>query len=59
VWEVDPLACPECGSEMKIIRKILEHLNKLEEEQRIRPLPNEPQPYPVHIREPYDDGWPG
>jgi hypothetical protein len=35
VWEVDPLSCPKCGNEMKIvsfinevdvIRKILEHL---------------------------------
>jgi transposase len=36
VWEVDPLECPHCGAEMKIIsfidepiliRRILEHLN--------------------------------
>jgi transposase len=35
VWEVDPLTCPQCGSEMKIIsliqdpdviRQILKHL---------------------------------
>jgi hypothetical protein len=36
IWEVDPLLCPNCGGEMKIIsfiteasviRQILEHLN--------------------------------
>jgi len=36
VWEVDPLACPDCGGEMRfisfitetaVIRKILEHFN--------------------------------
>lgn len=37
VWEVDPLTCPQCGSEMRIIsliqdpdviRRILEHLGQ-------------------------------
>ena len=40
VWEVDPLSCPKCGNEMKIvsfinevdvIRKILEHLGLWED----------------------------
>ncbi len=40
IWEVDPLKCPNCGGEMKIInfitepsviRKILEHLNLWEQ----------------------------
>ena len=40
VWEVDPLSCPKCGCEMKIIsfinevnviRKILEHLGLWED----------------------------
>ena len=40
IWEVDPLECPNCGGEMKIIsfiteasviRQILEHLNLWEE----------------------------
>jgi hypothetical protein len=65
VWEVDPLSCPKCGSEMKIIsfineadviRKILEHLGLWEDK-----TPSERAP-PVSISdknyEPYDDGWP-
>jgi len=65
VWEVDPLTCPKCGSEMKIIsfinetgviRKILEHLGLWEDK---TPLERAP---PVSIYEknyePYDDGWP-
>ena len=49
VWEVDPLSCPKCGNEMKIvsfinevdvIRKILEHLGLWE---RKTPL-NAPPP---------------
>ena len=65
VWEVDPLSCPKCGSEMKIIsfineadviRKILEHLNLWEEKTPVERAP------PDLIREkscePYDDGWP-
>ena len=68
VWEVDPLECPKCGSEMRIIsfitegrviRKILEHLNLWEGEERIRPPPSKPHSYPIHIHEPFDDGWPG
>jgi ribosomal protein S27E len=65
VWEVDPLACPKCGNEMKIIsfiteaeviRKILEHLGVWEEKAPVERAP------PDLIREkscePYDDGWP-
>ena len=59
VWEVDPLLCPQCGSEMriisfitenKVIRKILEYLGLWEERA------------PVLVKErryeSYDDGWP-
>ncbi len=71
IWEVDPLECPKCHAEMKIIsfiskaqpeviRKILEHLDLWEE--RIRPPPNPPS-FPPHEEaitdEPFDDGWPG
>jgi Zn finger protein HypA/HybF involved in hydrogenase expression len=65
VWEVDPLSCPKCGSEMKIIsfineadviRKILEHLGLWEEKTAFERAP------PDLIREKsselFDDGWP-
>ena len=65
VWEVDPLDCPKCGSEMKIIsfineadviRKILEHLGLWEE---LMPVERAP-PDPIHEKnsDPFDDGWP-
>jgi len=67
IWEVDPLECPKCGCEMKIIsfisksqkeviRQILEHLGIWEEE--IRPPPTRPPPEKVITHEPFDDGWP-
>ena len=46
VWEVDPLTCPKCGSEMKIIsviedtsviQNILEHLGQWDEQERAPP----------------------
>ena len=51
IWEVDPLVCPQCGSEMKIIalidndktiEKILRHLHRWEELPDPRPPPEEP-----------------
>lgn len=75
VWEVDPLICPYCQSEMKIIsfiverkvvRKILTHL-KLWPGNDIRGSPSRPgklgvsSTHPGQDRhcEPVDDGWPG
>ena len=75
VWEVDPLICPHCQAEMKIlsfiverkvIRKILTHL-KLWPGNDIRgspfgPYKLKPLPSPSqHKRhyKPVDDGWPG
>lgn len=67
VWEVDPLKCPQCGAEMKIvsfineapvIEKILRHLGLWDNKKPGRPPPE-------IIREdetdaqPFDDGWPG
>jgi len=71
IWEVDPLECPKCQAEMKIIsfiheaeviEKILRHLNLWESgkpARRNRPPPRIPPPYisSVHY-EPVDDGWP-
>ena len=69
VWEVDPLICPKCAGEMRIIsfiykrsviNKILKHLNMYDEESRARAPP---KPYEENIERiktvPYDDGWPG
>lgn len=74
IWEVDPLTCPHCQAEMKIIsfiaepklvRKILEHL-KLWVVPFGRPPPAGADPLPGHdskppdeiIYVPIDDGWP-
>jgi len=63
IWEVDPLECPRCHAEMKIIsfitasqpdiiQKILEHLGHWDVDDKSRPPPNV-------YEEPLDDGWPG
>ena len=48
VYEVDPLLCPKCGSQMKVIafitepqviRRILDHLEKKGRSQRAPPMP--------------------
>jgi len=74
IWEVDPLECPKCHGEMKIIsfitekpiiRKILEHLDLWREDQRLPPNKASPDcqtNVEIEIREvvyePFDDGWP-
>jgi len=68
VWEVDPLTCPRCSGEMRIIscickkaviRKILTHIGVYEEKKQRAP-PVAPPEYaePIDIV-PCDDGWPG
>jgi len=72
IWEVDPLPCPRCQTEMKIIsfivqedviKKILVHLERWEEFTRRRPPPIQhqvkkaPAARPRQL-EPVDDGWP-
>lgn len=69
VWEVDPLACPECGGEMKIvsfidepqlIRRILEHLDLwCGRVPKGLPPPSEQEEKfaePI-VSEAFDDGW--
>ena len=68
IWEVDPLVCPKCTGEMKIIsfiykraviKKILTHLNVYKEKKKQRAPPAAaPNDRPIE-RIPYDDGWPG
>jgi hypothetical protein len=57
VWEVDPLKCPNCTCEMKIIsfinepdviRKILEHLDLWNIPEQPRPLPEGRFTSPLH-----------
>ena len=59
VFEVDPMECPVCGGEMKmisiidkkdVIQKILEHLNLWEQDLS-------PPGYDGYIHEAYDDGY--
>ena len=54
VYEVDPLVCPRCGGEMRVmgfitepslIKRILDHLRKREKVSR--PPPHAPQPVPT------------
>ena len=69
VWEVDPLVCPKCTGEMKIIsfiykrtviKKILTHLNVYEERKNQRAPPQIIKENIKAVVEivPYDDGWP-
>lgn len=66
IWEVDPLECPRCHAEMKIIsfinepqmiEKILRHLDLWKEEQTAKRASRAPPERRV-IYEPLDDGWP-
>lgn len=68
VWEVDPLICPKCTAEMKIIsfiykrtviKKILTHLKIFEEKKTQRAPPKAQIDYTERVEiVPYDDGWP-
>jgi hypothetical protein len=69
VWEVDPLTCPKCTGEMRIIsfiykktviKKILTHLNLFKEKKKQRAPPRfAPEYTETPETAPYDDGWPG
>jgi hypothetical protein len=68
IWEVDPLLCKNCGSEMKIIsfiyersiiKKILVHLNLYSEPKQERAPPKHKPEKLVREYALYDDGWPG
>ncbi len=68
VWEVDPLACPYCAGEMKlisfiykrtVIKKILTHLKLYDERKNQRAPPMPQMEYTERVKiVPYDDGWP-
>ena len=67
IWEVDPLSCPRCGHEMKLINLIhepavIEHILR-----HLRLWKQPPDPHEEEIKAPadgpvvlddYDDGWP-
>jgi hypothetical protein len=69
IWEVDPLTCPKCAGEMRIIsfiykrtviKKILIHLNLYEEKGNQRAPPMVKKNYTERVEiVPCDDGWPG
>ena len=68
VWEVDPLTCPKCDGEMRIIsfifkktviKKILTHLNIYQEKKNPRAPPRSAPEYTEPEITHYDDGWPG
>ncbi len=61
IYEIDPLECPRCGSEMRIIsfitedlvvKKILDHLGLWNED-----LSRAPPPKKDVVYEPINDGW--
>ncbi|MCP3955925.1 MAG: transposase, partial [Desulfobacterales bacterium] len=67
IWEVDPLTCPKCTGEMKIIsfiyqrkviKKILTHLNIFKEKKNQRAPPTAEPEYADPVIVPFDDGWP-
>jgi hypothetical protein len=67
IWEVDPLKCPRCHAEMKIIsfinerrviEKILRHLDLWEEERTVEQAGRAPPERRLRY-EPFDDDWPG
>ena len=68
IWEVDPLSCPRCGHEMKIIRLIhepdvIERILRHPGLWKQPPDPHEgktkvPGDGPV-VLDDFDDGWPG
>ena len=68
VWEVDPLACPKCGGEMKIIsfideplliRRILEHLGLWQARipKGLPPPEHHDDIVEAVVCEAFDDGW--
>ncbi len=67
VWEIDPLNCPKCAGEMRVIsfiyqrqviRKIFEHL-KIYEEKKQRAPPLKKAPVKEVELVSFNDGWPG
>jgi len=69
VWEIDPLACPKCGGEMKIIsfiteaaiiRRILEHLGLWRGKTPVPPPSGRAPPAlgQENRYEPFGDSWP-
>ncbi|MCK4621734.1 MAG: hypothetical protein KAT62_05905 [Desulfuromonadales bacterium] len=65
VWEVDPLECPKCGAEMKIVSFINDApvIEKILKQLRLRHTEHPGKPPPESIYEdmvdyqPFDDGW--
>ena len=68
IYQVDPLCCPKCGGEMRIISfitdppvigKILQHLDLGKHKPSRDPPGRESSPKGEIVYEPFDDGWSG
>jgi hypothetical protein len=68
IWEVDPLSCPRCAHEMKIIslinepdviEHILRHLGLWRQHPDLHETKTKAPPDGPVVFEDYDDGWPG
>jgi hypothetical protein len=61
VWEVDPLVCPECGKEMKVVQIIQAdpdvQADRLLESGKPQNSTGPPMPESEITYEPFDDGW--
>jgi DTW domain-containing protein YfiP len=68
IWEVDPLSCPRCHHEMKIINlinqpevieRILRHLGLWKQQTAPSGRKEKPPEHGPVVMEDFDDGWPG
>ncbi len=68
LWEVDPLSCPRCHHEMKIIslinqpeviERILRHLGLWKQQTAPSGRKEKPPEHGPVVIEDFDDGWPG
>jgi hypothetical protein len=68
IWEVDPLSCPQCGHEIKIIsliheldviERILRHLGLWKQHQDPQEGKNKAPADGPAVLDHFNDGWPG
>lgn len=57
VYEVTPMTCPKCGTEMKIVSVILDHIRK-KEETGPRTPPHEQSPFAAGVGSTLEKGRP-
>ena len=68
IWEVDPLTCPRCGHDMKIIslindpfviERMLRHLGLWKKQMAPSGRKAKAPEHGRVVSEDFDDGWPG